>query len=123
MNFGRFEGKNYVELNGDPDYQAWIAGDNEDNVPPGGESGNHMRQRVLKAFQELIRTGQDTVVITHGGVISAIMESLFPEAGKTRYQWQPDNGYGYALHDRGYSRIPDETLASERAFPDTALHA
>ena len=36
MDFGRFEGKNYRELNGDPDYQAWI--DSGGTLPfPGGE--------------------------------------------------------------------------------------
>ena len=33
--FGLFEGKNYLELNGDPDYQRWI--DSGGNLPfPGG---------------------------------------------------------------------------------------
>ena len=107
VDFGSFEMRGYQELKDDPDYQSWISGDNESNVPPGGESGNQMRQRVLKAFSEISQTGQDTVIITHGGVIYAIMESLFPEEGKNRYQWQPENGRGYALCAGSYTLIPD----------------
>lgn len=94
VDFGIFEMKSYEMLKEDPDYQTWLAGDNEENVPPGGESGNQMRSRVLEALAEL---RQDTVVVTHGGVIAAIMETLFPEEGKNRYQWQSAPGHGYKI--------------------------
>jgi hypothetical protein len=51
----------------------------------------------LKAFSEI---KEDTCVITHGGVIASIMEYLFPNEGKNRYQWQPKPGRGYAIVDR-----------------------
>jgi broad specificity phosphatase PhoE len=47
----------------------------------------------------------DTCIITHGGVIAAIMENLFPHEGKNRYQWQPENGCGYRITDRTYRHI------------------
>lgn len=106
INFGAFEMHSYDELKDDPAYQAWITGDNQRNVPPGGESGEAMTQRVLSAFRALAAAGEDTVLITHGGVIAAIMENLFPEAGKNRYQWQPKPGYGYLLENGGYTPIP-----------------
>ena len=31
------------------------------------------------------------------GVIAAIMENLFPKEHKSRYEWQPQNGCGYAV--------------------------
>lgn len=99
VDFGRFEMRSYEELKDDPEYQLWITGDNDSNVPPGGESGAQMKARVLEAFGEL---EDGTVLVTHGGVIAAIMESLFPEEGKNRYQWQPKNGCGYVLEDGGY---------------------
>ena len=74
----------------------WLEGNNETNVPPQGESGAQMKMRVLNAFADL---REDTCVITHGGVIAAIMEHLFPEEGKNRYQWQPKPGGGYAISD------------------------
>ena len=103
VDFGAFELKSYDQLKDDPAYQTWITGDNEANVPPGGESGVQMRRRVLEAYREIRR---DTVVITHGGVIAAIMEHLFPQEQKSRYQWQPRNGHGYAITGSSYRPIP-----------------
>ena len=94
VDFGVFEMKSYNALKEDPAYQTWLSGDNEENVPPEGESGNQMRARVLEALGEI---REDTVVVTHGGVIAAIMETLFPEEGKNRYQWQSAPGHGYKI--------------------------
>ena len=84
--------RSYEELKAVPEYQTWLNGDNEANIPPEGESGQQMKERVLQAFS-CIR--EDTCLITHGGVIAAIMEHLFPEENKSRYDWQPQNGRGY----------------------------
>ena len=99
VDFGVFEMHGYAELKDRPDYQAWLTGDNERNVPPGGESGEQMTRRVLNAFRNLT---EDTCLVTHGGDIAAIMAALFPDEGKHRYQWQPPNGRGYRVTDRGY---------------------
>ena len=103
VDFGDFEMKSYDMLRDDPDYQAWITGDNEANVPPKGESGVQMTQRVLAAFSEL---PDGTALISHGGVIAAIMAARFPKEGKHRYQWQPANGHGYELSGDTYREIP-----------------
>ncbi len=89
VDFGIFEMCSYDQLKKRPDYQSWLAGDNEVNIPPNGESGEYMKMRVLEAFSEI---REDTCILTHGGVIAVIMEHLFPEEGKNRYQWQPQNG-------------------------------
>ena len=102
VDFGTFEMRGYEELKDDPSYQSWITGDNERNVPPRGESGAQMTQRVLEALSELY---DDACIVTHGGVIAAIMAHLFPEAGKHRYQWQPKNGHGYIIADGKYSEF------------------
>ena len=99
VDFGVFEMHSYAELKDRPDYQAWITGDNEANVPPMGEIGDQMKARVLQAFSEI---QEDTCLIAHGGVIAAIMEHLFPGEGKHRYQWQPKNGGGWILEGSGY---------------------
>ena len=83
INFGDFEMKSYEMLKDDPAYQAWLTGDNEKNVPPNGESGEHMTRRALAAF-------------------AAIMAHLFPE-GKNRYEWQSPNGGGYVIEDGEYT--------------------
>ena len=103
VDFGDFEMKSYDMLKGDPAYQAWIAGDNEANVPPHGESGAQMTRRALAAFREL---PDDTALVCHGGVIAAIMAERFPSEGKHRYQWQPPNGHGYEIDGDTYRKIP-----------------
>ena len=102
VDFGIFEMRSYEELKDTPDYQAWLAGDNEANVPPRGESGNQMKARVLEAFSEI---REDTCIITHGGVIAAIMAQLFPDEPKSRYDWQPQPGHGYAIEGAGYTTL------------------
>lgn len=103
IDFGIFEMKSYEQLKNDSAYQSWLTGDNFANVPPGGESGKAMTQRVMAAYH---LQNDNTVVITHGGVIAAIMEALFPQEGKNRYQWQPKPGHGYKITEDGYSPIP-----------------
>lgn len=103
VDFGVFEMHSYEQLKDNPAYQIWCTGDNEANIPPGGESGLHMKRRVREAFSEI---KEDTVLICHGGVIAAIMERLFPEENKTLYDWQPKNGCGYMIKDHGYQCIP-----------------
>lgn len=107
VDFGIFEMHGYPELKDTPAYQAWLTGDNDANVPPEGESGVQMTRRVLEAFREL---EEDTCVLTHGGVIAALMAALFPEEGKNRYEWQPPCGHGYAITDGHYRRIPEENI-------------
>lgn len=106
IDFGAFEMKSYEMLKDEPAYQAWLSRDPEINPPPGGESGKQMTRRVLAAYKALESRKENTVIVTHGGVIAAIMASLFPEEGKNRYQWQPKPGEGYAITDGTYSAIP-----------------
>jgi len=102
VDFGIFEMHSYDELKDTPEYQAWLTGDNERNVPPEGESGQQMASRVLAAFAQI---EEDTCLVTHGGVIAAIMAHLFPHEGKSRYQWQPPNGHGYCIMEDRYRAI------------------
>ena len=104
IDFGVFEMGCYEDLKDREDYRVWLTGDNMRNVPPGGESGEQMTQRVLRALPQLL--DRDTVLITHGGVIAAIMDGLFPQEGKTRYEWQPVPGHGYAVTGKTYRTIP-----------------
>lgn len=106
IDFGRFEMHSYDELKDDLQYQTWITGDNHRNIPPGGESGEAMTARVLAAFEQLRKRNEDIVLITHGGVIAAIMASLFPQENKNLYQWQPKPGHGYRISGEGYTALP-----------------
>lgn len=103
MDFGAFEMRSYEEMKEDPEYIEWISGDNESNVAPGGESGKKMTERVIRGLMRLEQDGKDTLLITHGGVIAAVMAYLFPEEGRNRYEWQPAYGGGYVIDTTGRS--------------------
>lgn len=113
MDFGAFEMRTYDQLKGDPDYRRWIA-DTAGAVPcPGGESAQQFRRRVRAGFDALVSLKQNALIITHGGVISCLMEGLFPAEDKDFYQWQPAYGRGYLIELSGgrpafYHSIPNE---------------
>lgn len=105
VDFGVFEMKSYESLKNQPDYQTWISGDNEKNVPPNGESGEQMKKRVLGGLQDLLQETRPVVLVTHGGVIASIMEHLYPTENKNRYQWQPRPGHGYVIREGEYQEL------------------
>ena len=110
MNFGKFEMRSYEEMKDDPEYLEWISGNNDTNSCPGGESGAELKKRAIAAFTALSGNAGDALVITHGGVISAVMSHLFPGEGKNRYSWQPDPGCGYIVYYEGLRPAAYEML-------------
>ena len=99
--FGEFEYRNYAELNGRADYQAWINSGGE--LPfPGGESRAAFSGRSLAAFRALVPAGdgENCALIVHGGTIMAIMEAMARPRGYY-YDFQVGNGGGYILHEDG----------------------
>lgn len=98
--FGDFENKNYMELSGNPDYQAWV--DSGGTLPfPNGESREEFRSRTLEGFQRVIKVclrekiGR-AAVVAHGGTIMNIMEA-YGRPEKSFYDWHVKNGGGYLL--------------------------
>lgn len=108
LDFGVFEGRGYEELRTDPAYLKWISGDNERNSCPGGESGERMKVRVLRAFERILEEdpSERIVIVTHGGPIAAILEELFPDESGSRYDRQPACGESVVLRrERRWTRI------------------
>ena len=97
MDFGDFEMQSYAELKEKADYKEWIKGDNLIKRCPGGESSEEMTKRALGKISEIIIRYQNAVIVTHGGVIAAIMTHFFVGEEKNRYQWQPEPCRGYCL--------------------------
>jgi len=103
--FGEFEMKTHDQLEGVPAYQAWIS-DKEGLTPcPGGESTAGFRERISNGFSKVLANHnkkenqeKNTIIVCHGGVISLIMGTCFPKAGKNIFQWQPEPGRGYSIH-------------------------
>lgn len=98
--FGNFENKNYLELTGDLEYQAWVDSNGTMSFP-GGENPFEFRHRCVRAFQQIIEESvkkqyDSIAVIAHGGTIMSIMESLAcPE--KEYYEWHVENAKGYCV--------------------------
>ena len=98
INFGIFELKAYNDLKDDSQYITWISGNYESNIPPEGESGDQMSERILKAFADFLQTtDEESVVVCHGGTAYYIMRYLFPEENKNLFEWEPKNGCGYVI--------------------------
>ena len=100
MNFGRFERKNYLEMENDPDYRTWVDGMCLGRCP-GGESKAEYVRRVTRAFaalldQALEQRWKDCVIVAHGGTQMAVLER-FAVGKKDYYSWQLPCGHGYRL--------------------------
>lgn len=97
MDFGAFEMHSYDELKDRADYQSWLSGDMAENHTPGGESEREVHARVLGSLARLQAQERDVLAVVHGGTIVHIMQTLFSDAGKNRYEWQPEPGFGYEI--------------------------
>ena len=97
MDFGAFEMRPYAALKNEAAYLEWISGDNYTKSCPDGESAASADSRARAAIHTLSKEKSDTIIITHGGVIAGIMAGLFPGENKSRIEWQPDPGKGYAI--------------------------
>lgn len=75
MHFGAFEGKNYIEMEDDTAYRAWVDAGCEPPCP-GGEGKAGFTQRVCEAFESIVAQNleQDTLhFVVHGGAIRALL--------------------------------------------------
>ena len=93
--FGDFENKNYKELSGNPDYQAWI--DSGGTLPfPEGEDAEAFRARCREGFVQCVeeafsKGSSSAAVVAHGGTIMSILSAYgFPK--KDYFDWQIKKG-------------------------------
>ncbi len=86
--FGMFEGKNYRELSGCPEYQAWI--DSGGTLPfPDGESREQFLTRSCAAVSEIVQTcNSDRIaIVAHGGTMMAVF-SACEMHHKSYFDWK-----------------------------------
>jgi len=99
FNFGSFEMKSYEMLKCRNDYQAWITDETGHVSCPGGDNKHDFTRRITETYEHMMekaQDGDDLLMVCHGGVITCIMEHLFPNT-RNFYEWQPKPGYGYTL--------------------------
>jgi len=98
--FGEFENKTPEQLQGHPLFPRWIAGE-PGLMPPFAEDLARFQARInetfLKLCDGLLKTGtQNCVVVTHGGVIMALLAAYgLPEA--SMHEWLAPGGCGFTL--------------------------
>lgn len=99
--FGEFEGKTADELKDIEAFQTWLAGTHPETPLPFGESQIGFNTRICETFMKIVngvlQSGvKSTAVVTHGGVIMALMaEFAMPEA--PMHEWLTPNACGYTL--------------------------
>jgi len=99
-NFGEFENKTADELEDHPVFSKWLAGE-KGVEPPFGESneafGNRVCETFVKVAEGLMKTGTTSAaIVTHGGVIMAILAAFgIPEL--PMHQWMTPNGCGFTI--------------------------
>lgn len=111
MNFGRWECKIFDELKLEPEFDEWMNCTDNSFVFPEGDSILTFYERVEKGFDELLglhrlkelshrHSGKDatSVIVCHGGVISACMERYFSGDRENFWQWIPAPGKGFTLY-------------------------
>ncbi len=100
MNFGGWEGKTYKELENDSNYRLWLS-DPFSKKPPAGESFEEFSERVDFGWNKVIDiminlSLNKTAIVTHGGVIRAILTKWAPMK-KGFWEWDVPHGKGYEL--------------------------
>ena len=126
MGFGKYECCTYDEVKEYEDFDTWAWDTTGDVKLPGAESKNEFAARIAEGLKELRgyhalkelshrHSGADSVsvVVCHGGVISAAMMLLFPEANGNMWDWMPNPGFGYCIEfengePAAYTKILEE---------------
>jgi probable phosphoglycerate mutase len=107
--FGTFEGKTFAEIEATWPDQARAWRQREPGFsPPGGESLLHFRERTIAAVHAMAakNTGQQIVVVAHGGVMDVLYRAATGQdlqaprtwelgnAAINRLLWSPDTDHG-----------------------------
>lgn len=102
INFGKFEMMTIEEILDDDYGQAWLRGEIDTPEFEGGDSLHGFRTRVNQGLSEIICDAAEkgtarVIAVIHGGVMSYLMEDLFPEDMEDMWDWTPHPGCGYMI--------------------------
>lgn len=112
-NFGIFEYKNYLELDGNQEYQKWIDSGGVIGFPE-GENKEVFQNRILSGWEFVIIDAmkheyQKIAVVAHGGTIMSVLEAYgIPK--REYYQWNVENACGYLLDLKEKEWIKDQKM-------------
>ncbi|PZQ86005.1 MAG: histidine phosphatase family protein [Ancylobacter novellus] len=98
--FGRWEGFSWKELRRrDPHALSARRADPWNYVPPGGESYAMLSERVMPAISDL---SEDSVVVTHGGVVRAMLHALAGMPPEQAVELPVRQGAVYLIEDGAF---------------------
>ena len=97
MDFGHFEGRSYLDMAEDAEYQAWLDSNCEAPIP-GGETKSDFTERCCAAFASVLAADKSDrlVFVVHGGTLMSVL-SRYAEPAREYYRWSCSNGHGYRL--------------------------
>lgn len=100
MDFGDFEGRNYLDMENDADYRAWVEGGCWGRCP-NGENRAEFSARVCDAFSALVERAlaegqEELLIVAHGGTQMAVLER-WGEPKNEYYAWCSAPGTGWRL--------------------------
>lgn len=126
MDFGEFDGLTLEELSHREDYRRWL-GNSLKEAPPGGESMEEFGQRVAVGLSSILahvmQNGiRETAVVTHGGVIRAILGSMaLPRLAPRKLM--VGNGRGYTCFVTPQLWMRDRIIEVAGVLPHGAADA
>ena len=111
LNLGVFQGLTTSEINGKyPEESRQLRENYLDYAPPQGETRRAMQNRALAAYEDILdhETGEETVVVSHGGTIRVVLLKFFGDEILHR-----------SVHNTSISTI--ETDGANRRLIETAV--
>jgi alpha-ribazole phosphatase len=101
LDFGRWEGRVYDEIQADfaGHVLAWER-DPANVAPPGGETLAELTERVAAALSDILKAhaGQTVLVVAHGGSIQALLCLAYGLAPRRHWQFRVDSASVSVLH-------------------------
>ena len=110
MNFGKWEGLKFSEINSTYhiDYQKWLK-DPYINRPTGGENFGELTKRAVPEMEDIVaenKDGSSVAVVTHGGVIlSLLVYWLQIPLARWKSILQRQGAINIAVIDKGFPYI------------------
>lgn len=108
MDFGEFEGKNFRDLDGDPDFQAYI--DSGGKTPfPGGEDRAAFVKRTMGAWQAFLSvflrvSASDitaAIIVNSGSLMAIASETAVPVRNYFDWHVSPGEGMTFSMDSAG----------------------
>lgn len=119
--FGRFEGKRMADLEEDEEFAKWLV-PGGDFTPAGVEPARNFyvrcRQGMIQVVDDMMQSGiTSAAVVTHAGVISAIMAALAVPR-RSVYDWNCEAGRGFTLRADPSIFLREPILELVREIPE-----